>query len=130
MRNLDGRVKVITAIAPQVRSGDGAVDGAAIVRDKNYEELIVPISLGAATGSPTSFTAIFQAQHRDDSGDSWSNYGSSVTLDASGEFGSLHLDAKGMKDEFRVTATFDFTGGETPTCPVSAFAIYGESKYV
>lgn len=130
MRNLDGRVKIETAIAPQVQDGDGAVDGATIVRDKNYEELIVPASLGAATGTPDSLSAVIKAQHRADNGESWEDYGDPVTITDTDPDGFLHLDAKGMKNEFKIVATVAFVNGTTPTVPVSAVAIYGEPKYL
>lgn len=131
MRHLGDRIKVEQGIPPQV-SAEATVTtgGNGILRDKNYEEGEGIFSLGAASGTPDSFTVTCKIQHRQETGDSWEDFGDPLVLDADGEIGKIPLNLKGAKDYVRFSAAIDFENGTTPDIPLAGTLVYGEPKRV
>ena len=128
MHSLFDDVLSKVSVRPQATDGSGAVDGAA-VDTKGYDTLMAVIEIGAAAGSPVSFTVDAKLQSSADGSTGWADTGIAMTQATAGSK-SAQLRLDNLMDAYaastvvnryvRVVVTAAFTGGTTPTIPVSA----------
>jgi hypothetical protein len=109
-------------------SGTTAANGSSLDCDNMIGSVHGLFAVGAATGSPTSFTVTCKLQESADDSD-WSDVATqtALVLDADGEVGII----RGVRTMryVRAVATPAFVSGSSPTAPVAA-QICGQKQTV
>lgn len=130
----------LSTIGPEIRLQTGTpplaqtaatVVGAAIDR-LGFDNLVLDVEVGAATGAPTSFTCDVKVQHCDTSGGTYADWqplgtaisGAVATITATGRKRKT-VDLKGAKRYLKVSNTVAFVGGASPTLPNAAVVLLG-----
>jgi hypothetical protein len=127
--NIGAYVAPVLAVAP-ASSVAATVNGVAIDRI-NFESLVLHLTCGVATGSPTGQSVIVKLQHSDASGSGYEDFtdrngnGASVALTANGSYTSVDIDLAGAKRYVRAVVTVAFTGGSGPAIPIAVSVILG-----
>lgn len=113
MKSLEYMIDLEQSVNPQ-SSVAATVNGDAIERQGAHEALMI-CGVGAATGSPTSFTAIFKVQDSPD-GSTWTDVsGATVTISADDDEAAVRIpSAYNADSKYRVVCTLAFVGGSTP----------------
>lgn len=117
------------ANAAGTRNGTG-IDRSTVAYAKSC---VLVAQLGAATGTPTSFTHNLKIQHSSDngSGDAWADYtpptGTAALAQqtAGSALVEKDIDLTGAKQYVRVVETIAFVGGTSPALPASAAFVFG-----
>lgn len=119
-------VKNVVAIIPFADDGDAAVAGPVIARG-NYLSGKLTLSIGAAAGSPTSYTCVLQLQQSATSGGTYADVSGAVTatLDTDDTSASVDVDLSGLYGYLKAEVTTSFTDGTNPTLPVAAILTLG-----
>lgn len=93
-----------------------------------YSGLVVT-NIGAATGTPDSFSVVTRLLECDTSGGSYTAVtGATVTQTAAG-VSSFAFNPASVKRYVKVGRTVTITGGTTPTVPTGAVVLFGDPKY-
>jgi len=124
LQQLGNEIKVVRAIAPQVSSG-GNITGATIDRSDFYSATLF-VDVGTASGSPTSLTVDCKLQESDDGTTFADIQGATISqITAANKQAELDINLNGRKKYIRAVATVAFSGGTSPTVPVSAVVVQG-----
>lgn len=134
MKDVKSEVKTVTAIQPQLASGEStAINGTTIDR-LGYEGGVYACQIGNTSGAPTKFGITFKVQEKsgetdwvDVSGKTYTVSGETVASQsiASGE---INVDFRGRARYTRLVATPTFTGGSSPGVEVGAVLVLGEAQ--
>ena len=117
MKNLEYMLDVEQSINPQ-SSAAATVEGDSVSRQGAHQVMAI-VGCGAATGSPTAQSCVFQVQEYD--GSTWSDVGDSVDLTTDDDEAVITVpSAYNAESTLRIECTVSFTGGSTP-----AQLIYG-----
>ncbi|QDV49539.1 hypothetical protein [Gimesia fumaroli] len=110
-------------------SGTTPANGSSFDCDNMIGSVHGLFAVGAATGSPTSFTVTCKLQESDSGSGDWTDLAtqSALVLDADGEVGIIR--GVRAKRYVRAVATPAFVDGTSPTAPVSA-QICGQKQTV
>lgn len=109
-------------------SGTTAVNGDAI-DCKDYDGLIyADVIAGAATGSPTSFTATGKLQESADGSTGWTDLSNQDTGVLSADNTAVKLRGHRTTRYVRVVVTPAFTGGSSPTLPGVHGVVQGQKR--
>lgn len=126
--NLSEQVKSVHMVRPI--GSTGATHTGVVVDRRRFNVMLCTIQGGAATGTPTTQLADFKIQHAATSGGSYVDAtagqigGVAITQQAADDFSvTLLVDMRGMLDFVKGILTVAFTGGSSPTWPVSADAV-------
>lgn len=126
-KKLGESAKVTAGIAPGVFA---AGDLTPLVIDRfGFEDAIVHLKVGAATGTPTSQSVTLKVQTGNiaNGSDMADVTGDTITaLTADGLEAELNLDLAGYKRYLQVVPTVAFTAGTTPKIPVAAVVVLGK----
>lgn len=128
--DLASSVKAVTALEPQLLSGEGsAVYGPSIDR-LGYGGAVIAVQSGTPSGSPSNVGIVVKLQ--DKSGEiDWADV-SGATTTISGEsvphIHELDQDLKSLQRYVRTVATPHFTGGSSPKIEVAAVCVLGEAR--
>lgn len=134
MKDISTEVKTLTAILPQVASGESvAINGFPIDR-LGYEGAVVGCLIGNTSGDPTKFGVTFKMQHNSGEED-WADV-AGYTYTVSGEStvnqarlsGEINVNLKGFARNVRVVVTPTFTGGSSPSIEIGAVIVLGEAQ--
>jgi hypothetical protein len=134
MKDIKSEVKVLTAILPQVASGESvAINGFTIDR-LGYEGGVYSCLVGNTSGAPTTFGVTFKVQEKSGETD-WVDV-SGMTYIISGETvaqqgrlsGEINIDFKGCARKTRLVATPNFNGGSSPKVEIGAVLVLGEAQ--
>jgi hypothetical protein len=133
MKYTGSEVKSLTAIMPQVASGEAAAINGPTIDRMGYQSAVVACQVGNSSGTPTRFGVTFKVQHK--SGESaWADI-ASQTYTFSGEtvatqnaIGEIDVDLRGCGRYVRCVATPTFTAGSTPLIQIGAIIVLGEAE--
>lgn len=132
IRRLVDFLKVVVGLASKASSSSGTEDlGTAIdlAGQPEFRSGMISYNIGAATGTPDSFSVVIRLLECDTSGGSYTAVsGATVTATAAGS-GEIDFDPKSRKRYLKVGRTVTITGGSTPAVPNGANVIFGEPKY-
>jgi len=122
MRSIFDAVKNIQAVDPIAAS---AAQTSVAIDTKGYNSGAVVIVIGAATGTPTSYTVDAKVQHCDTSGGSYADVtGAVITqITADSKVATIRLSGIGtssLKRFIKIVVTPALTGGSSPKALVSA----------
>jgi hypothetical protein len=104
----------------------------AAIDARGYGSLVLLAQVGAATGTPTSYTADFSLEESADGTNNWTAVtGSGVTqITADDKLERKDFDcAKLSKAYVRVKEVIAITGGTTPKVPASSCVLLGGGHY-
>lgn len=132
MRSIFENVKVVTSIAP-ITQVAGAVNGVAIDTE-GFGDGVCIISVGAATGTPTTQTVAGKLQESDDGSTGWGDItGAAITaITTNSKTAEIRIDRRkraASKRYIRAVVTPGFTGGSTPALPIAATIVLGNPTY-
>jgi len=120
-------IKATGSIFPQTISGSSAVNGSAVDRS-GYESCMVAASVGAATGSPTSYSVATKLQDSANGTNGWTDIASGATISADNTGSALRVDLSSARQYIRAVSTPTFSGGSSPAVPHHATIILGGAK--
>lgn len=129
--------KIVPALNPAAPYSAGTTNGIVVLR-LNYNSLIVGLAVGAATGTPTSFSVTVKIQTGNESNGSDMadlidpETGEAYTTGAliannTNVYKPLLID--GAKKYIRVVQTVTFVGGTAPTIPSACAFTLGDETY-
>lgn len=121
-------------IVPQSLSGTTEVLSAAIDRmtvgEQGFDSCKITGSVGAATGSPSSFTVTYRITHCETDNGSYVAYtdpstgsAASVTIDTASTLTQLNVDLSQCYRYIKLSATPAFVSGTSPTIPFSGVIV-------
>lgn len=95
-----------------------------------YEDAMLVIDVGAATGSPTSFSLTVKLQDGATSTPATDVTNKSLEITAAGIY-TIPFTPNGLKQYYRAHATLTFSGGSSPKLPFSVHEVRtgGSDKY-
>lgn len=123
--NIGALVKSVKGINPAA-SAAATINGPAI--DRSYfHSAVLHHACGAATGGPSARTVDSKLQDSADGSTGWTDIPGAVAaqLTADNTDAEKDVSLEGAKKFIRVVTTIAFTGGTTPTIPVSATVTLG-----
>ena len=127
-KNLGESAKVTAGIAPNTFAAGTLTP---IVIDRfGFEDAIVHVKVGIATGTPTAQSVTLKLQTGDAAGgsDMADVAGDALAaLTADNGEAELNLDLAGYKRYLQVLPTVSFTAGTTPKIPVAVTVVLGKS---
>ncbi len=128
MRTVNDWVKNVVSVRPIASSG--ATHNGAAIDTLGFNSLLADVEIGAATGSPTSFTVDAKLQESTNGSSGWADIsGASITQQtAESKSAQIALEGLGVgtrKRYVRVVITTAFVGGTTPTIPVASVVELG-----
>lgn len=133
MKSIGKQIKAVVGLTLAARAA-GTVVGPAIDRT-GFDELALLLQSGAATGSPTSFTADAKITHCDTSGGTYTDYtpptptpspsGAVATVTAIDSVKKRSVDLRAAKQFIKVSQTNAFVGGTTPTLLTGSTVLLG-----
>lgn len=128
MNNIGAFVKNVDGIPPTAAAA-GTVTGTAINR-AGFESCSMRLALGAATGTPTSFTADCKLQDSADGSTGWADISgaASTTLTAASTGNEKDVDLTVARAFIRAVQVTAFVGGSSPTIPVAVTVTLGGAK--
>ncbi len=124
------------SVRPQA-SGAQTINGAA-VDTQGYDTLLGLINIGAASGSPTSFTVDAKLQSSADGSTNWQDTGIAISqASAENQSAQVRLDnlmaaynaATPVNRYVRWVITVAITGGSSPAVPVSGDLMLGRYTF-
>jgi hypothetical protein len=106
------------------------VDGAAVPlsgQGFDYRSGVLAVGVGAATGTPTSFSVAADIEDSPDGSTGWAPVsGVSITpITANNGQSSVKFIAAGMRGYIRAQVTPTFVGGSSPAIPITATIVLG-----
>jgi hypothetical protein len=129
-------VKTVKAIAPADRSA-GTTNGDTIDRNpqgsQSYDSAQLHVNVGAASGTPTSFTLDVEIEHSTDGGTTWANFKPDGTNDATVQVvtasseARLPVNLRGAGGKVRAVGILAFVGGTSPKLLYSATITLGSA---
>lgn len=125
-KKLGENAKVVAGVVPLLVAA-GAMTPIIIDR-LGFEDAVVHLKVGAATGSPTAQSVTLQVQTGDvlAGSDMADVSGAAIAaLTADNAEAELNLDLAGYKRYVQVTPTVAFTAGTSPKIPVAATVVLG-----
>lgn len=94
-----------------------------------YMGAVLSGRVGAASGTPTSFSAIYKLQDSADNSTGWADYGTAQdTVTADDGTGQVSVNLTGAKRYIRVVEVIAFVGGTTPKVEGSAVVVLGGAR--
>lgn len=97
-----------------------------------YGSCVLAESVGATTGSPSSFTVDAKIQDSADGSTGWADYSPPLSasaaitqITAASTIGIKNVDLSGAKRYIRVQEVVAFSGGSTPTVGVASVVVLG-----
>lgn len=128
---IDGVQSVVPiARAAGTTAGTGSLRAGADGVQRDSMVVLVPV--GAATGTPDSFSVVVKIQDSADNS-TYADYApdgattASVTVTAAG-LGQLSVDLRGARAYVRAHATVAFVNGTSPAVPCAAVLVFGTSN--
>ena len=118
------------SISIQNTDASADVDGTS-VDCAGYGSCVVVAQAGAATGSPTAQSLVFQVQESSDDSTWTAVAGATLTVDADNEILRLDLDLRERQRYIRVildASESSFTGGTSPANDIASNIILGGSN--
>lgn len=123
-------------IVPQSLSGTTEVLSGAIDRmtadEQGFLSCKIIGTVGAATGSPSSFSVVYKVTHCATSGGTYADYtdpstnaAASVTISTASSLSQLNVDLSQANRYVKLSATPAFSGGSSPTIPFSGQVSFG-----
>lgn len=125
-KDIGAYIKPVLSIAPVSTDGSADVNGAGVDRVGYYSGVVV-CSTGAASGSPSAQSIVFQLQESSDNSTFTAVSGATVTITADDTLGELDVDLSARKRYLRVVCTdaTAFTAGTSPANTVTASIVLG-----
>jgi hypothetical protein len=125
-KDIGAYIKPVLSIAPVSTDGSADVNGSGVDRLGYYSGVVVCLA-GAASGSPSAQSLVFQLEESSDNSAFTAVSGQTVTIEADDTLGKLNFDASGLKRYLRVVCTdaSAFTGGSSPANDISALIVLG-----
>lgn len=119
-------IKPALSIAPVSTDGSADVNGSGIDR-VGYFSGVVVCAVGAASGSPSAQSVVFQLEESSDNSTFTAVSGATVTITADDTLGELDVDLSARKRYLRVVCTdaTAFTAGTTPANIVTSSIVLG-----
>jgi hypothetical protein len=131
LHDIGAGLKVVWALSP-LDNAAGARNSSAIDRavanGNLYMSCVLSGRVGAASGTPTSFTGIYKLQDSADGSTGWADYGAAlatVTTDNGDDQGDINLSS--AKRYIRVVETIAFVDGTSPKVEGTAVVVLGAS---
>jgi len=124
------RIKVMQTLKAQSNAKDGVAEDGVGVDRTGFHSAVLAFNLGAASGTPTSYTAAVKLQESDDNASFSDVSGQALALtDADEDTLSLldAIDLRGLKQYIRATVTVTFTGGTSPEAVYACNIILGDA---
>jgi hypothetical protein len=131
--NFTEKVTAVSAILPVITAGDGTVTSVAIDR-AGYLSGAVVYHAGICPSVPTGFTVALAVTHCDTSGGTYTNFATIATFGAADDLSAastikyFDVNLRGAKRYIKITETFDFTGGSSPSQLGSVSVVLGDAK--
>lgn len=128
-KRLKEQIKTVAALRP-VSQAAGTVNGLVIDR-KDFEDAMLAVSAGAASGSPSALTVNVKIQTGDaaDGSGMADVAGVAITeITAVNTERNLAVDLLPLKRYVRAVATVGFTGGSSPEILLAAMLTLGNAK--
>lgn len=121
-------VKVDTSVRPAAAAA-GAINGGAI-DTKGFGDAVVAVSVGATTGTPTSFTVAAKVQESADGSTGWVDVADAAitAITAANKTAEMNvlINARAASLRYiRAVVTPAFVAGTSPTVGVSAVVLLG-----
>ena len=133
-RNIGSLVFPVTGVFPQTAAA-GTVNGVSIDRTLHNlpNSCVLSQAAGSVSGAPTALNVQTTLQHSPDSA-AWSNYQvggvtqQTAALTAANSANAAPIDLTGAYRFIRTVTVVTFTGGTTPTVPVTTNVILGGER--
>lgn len=126
-QDIGASLKTLEGLAPAARSTGSTATTAAGIDRTDYQSCVAVVHIGAATGSPSSFSAAFKLQESDDDS-TWTDVeDSDVTITAAG-LTEVDVNLAAAKKYLRASLATTITGGTTPTLPSSCAIVFGGAR--
>ena len=140
-KNAGAHINMAPGIAP-TNSGAAATNGTGFDRMpagvlQGYQSAAILLNVGAASGTPDSFTAIYKVQDSADNS-AWADLSAAVAAEAGVAVAFTTITAAGSaeydinlapcRQYVRLVCTVAFVGGTTPALPVSAAWAFGGAR--
>lgn len=130
LTDINAHITPSQGVAPIASTGathtGTGIDRAGTSGDQEYLSGTLAVSVGAATGAPSSFTV---DAHLEDSADNSSFAAISpavaITQMTASGMGTVGFNLKGLRRYVRAVVVTTITGGTSPTLPVAADVILG-----
>lgn len=129
-KKLIEQAKTVVGLYPDDQVAAAAVNGVVIDR-LGFNEAIVNLMVGAASGSPSAQGVSLKMQTGDqaDGSDMADVSGATIAaLDGNNETASLNFDLAECKRYIRAVVAVTFTGGTTPSIPVAVAVTLGGAE--
>jgi len=125
-KDIGAYIKPALSIAPVSTDGSADVNGSGVDRVGYYSGVVI-CSTGAASGSPSAQSVVFQLEESSDNSTFTAVSGATVTIIADDTLGELDVDLSARKRYLRVVCTdaTALTGGTTPANFVTASIVLG-----
>jgi hypothetical protein len=133
-RNIGSLIAPVTGVFPQ-SAATGTVNGVSI--DRTLHNLAGSCemlqAIGSASGAPTALSVQTTLQHSPDNV-TWSNYQfggvtqQTAALTTANSSNTAAIDLTGAYRFIRTTTTIAFTGGTTPTIPITTNVVLGGER--
>ena len=136
-RELLDNTKVVPMLLPTITPLNAGDENGVVINRLNFLSGIFGLAVGAASGTPTSFTVSVRIQTGDlsngtDMADFIPNQETTVLesadLIADDTFNFTNADLIGAKKFIRAVVTVAFVGGTTPAIPVNTFLALGDPE--
>lgn len=129
---------ITNAVLPQRVSGSSDVNGTVIdlFTSRGATEGVLKVTVGAATGTPTTAQVTVRVQHSDASGSGFVDVTDTDIVSTVGlvklenTSGQIELAIDGLKRYIRAVVLPAFSGGSSPTLSVSAELALGHLRFV
>lgn len=121
MRSVFDNVLAVKGIAPIAQAASEALSAA--IDTMGYESLMVEFMVGAATGTPDSYSVACKVQSCATSGGSYADVsGATATLSADGKHAQVRVEGLGLNTSryIKVSMTPTLTGGSSPKALIAA----------
>jgi hypothetical protein len=122
------QLSVVQAVKPQVLSGTTATSDAGFAK-ANAALGTVVVNVGAAAGSPTSFSVTAKLQECATSGGTYTDVADTETAIAAAGVTAIPFANADRKAYLKVVLTPAFSGGTTPSVPAGAEVVYEDAQY-
>lgn len=124
MRNIAGEIKATEAIRA-ITTTPAELNSPAYIDRLGYDSALLVINVGAATGSPSSFSVTTNVEDEDvSSAGTLADKGIIISQTAAG-ITSYAIDLRGYRRYVNIESTVAASGGSSPAVPVSATLILG-----
>lgn len=131
-KKLGESVKIAAGIVPAVYA-EGATLAPIVIDRLGYEDAVVLLNVGEASGEPTAQSVALKMQTGDvaDGSDMADVSGDSIAaLTADKAEAELNIDLAGYKRYVQAVPILDFTGGTTPAIPIAVTVALGNPRTI